>query len=51
MPGFIDSHSHADMTILKAPEACNLIMQGITTFVGGNCGRHQSGARRRSGIL
>lgn len=37
-PGFIDAHSHADMTILKAPEAYNLVMQGITTFVGGNCG-------------
>jgi N-acyl-D-amino-acid deacylase len=40
-PGFIDIHSHADFLvhaknhdeILKP-----LVMQGITTFVGGNCG-------------
>jgi len=37
-PGFIDPHSHADMTIFKYPLAENLVMQGITTFVGGNCG-------------
>jgi N-acyl-D-amino-acid deacylase len=37
-PGFVDMHSHADLTILKYPLAQNLIMQGITTFVGGNCG-------------
>ncbi len=40
-PGFIDIHSHADLSIhynnhdeLLKP----LVMQGITTFVGGNCG-------------
>lgn len=40
-PGFIDIHSHADFMI----QAKNhdeilkpLVMQGITTFVGGNCG-------------
>jgi N-acyl-D-amino-acid deacylase len=37
-PGFIDSHSHADLTIADCPEAENLVMQGVTTFVGGNCG-------------
>lgn len=37
-PGFIDPHSHADITIFDAPLAENLVMQGITTFVGGNCG-------------
>jgi N-acyl-D-aspartate/D-glutamate deacylase len=37
-PGFIDPHSHADLSILQYPRAENLIMQGITTFVGGNCG-------------
>jgi len=38
-PGFIDPHSHADMNIMKYPQAENLIMQGITTFIGGNCGK------------
>jgi N-acyl-D-aspartate/D-glutamate deacylase len=37
-PGFVDPHSHADMSILTYPRAENLVMQGITTFVGGNCG-------------
>jgi N-acyl-D-amino-acid deacylase len=37
-PGFIDPHSHAERTIQKFPLAENLIMQGITTFLGGNCG-------------
>ncbi|MCK4784420.1 MAG: amidohydrolase family protein, partial [Desulfobacteraceae bacterium] len=37
-PGFIDPHSHADHNIMKYPLAENLIMQGITTVVGGNCG-------------
>jgi N-acyl-D-amino-acid deacylase len=37
-PGFIDSHSHADLTIESCPEAENLVMQGVTTFIGGNCG-------------
>jgi N-acyl-D-aspartate/D-glutamate deacylase len=37
-PGFIDSHSHADMSILQYPLAESLVMQGITTFLGGNCG-------------
>ena len=37
-PGFIDIHSHADVTLPLYPEMSNLIAQGITTFVGGNCG-------------
>jgi N-acyl-D-amino-acid deacylase len=37
-PGFVDAHSHADLSILRVPGAENLLMQGITTFVGGNCG-------------
>jgi len=36
-PGFVDPHSHADISILRYPLAENLVMQGITTFVGGNC--------------
>ena len=37
-PGFVDPHSHADLTILGYPLADNLVVQGITTFAGGNCG-------------
>ena len=38
-PGFVDIHSHADTSILQYPLAENLVMQGITTFVGGSCGQ------------
>jgi len=37
-PGFVDAHSHADLTILWYPKAENFVMQGVTTFVGGQCG-------------
>jgi len=37
-PGFIDIHSHGDVNILQYPLAENLVMQGVTTFAGGNCG-------------
>ena len=47
-PGFVDAHSHADLSILQVPGAENLIMQGITTFVGGNCGISLAPVRDRS---
>jgi N-acyl-D-amino-acid deacylase len=37
-PGFIDAHSHSDMSILAAPEATGKTSQGITTEIIGNCG-------------
>jgi len=37
-PGFIDIHSHSDLSILVNPKAESKIMQGITTEVIGNCG-------------
>lgn len=37
-PGFIDIHNHSDITIFTFPEAENLVLQGITTIVCGNCG-------------
>jgi N-acyl-D-amino-acid deacylase len=37
-PGFIDPHSHADVTLLKYPLAESLLMQGVTTVIAGNCG-------------
>ena len=37
-PGFIDAHSHADWTILYYPRCESYVMQGVTTFVGGQCG-------------
>lgn len=37
-PGFIDTHSHSDFTILANPTAEGKITQGITTEINGNCG-------------
>jgi len=38
LPGFIDAHSHADWTLLHYPRCESYVMQGVTTFVGGQCG-------------
>ncbi len=37
-PGFIDMHSHADLTLPAFPQARNSVQQGVTTEVVGNCG-------------
>jgi N-acyl-D-amino-acid deacylase len=37
-PGFIDPHTHSDLTILLHPRAETAIRQGVTTHVTGNCG-------------
>ncbi len=37
-PGFIDTHSHSEFTLLADPRAEGKIFQGITTEINGNCG-------------
>jgi len=40
-PGVVDPHSHADLSVFRHDHAKilePLVRQGITTFVGGNCG-------------
>ena len=37
-PGFIDMHSHGDLTLAFYPEMESKVRQGITTIVGGQCG-------------
>lgn len=37
-PGFIDSHSHSDSSLLTFPDLKEKIEQGITTSVAGQCG-------------
>jgi len=49
-PGFIDPHSHADLMLMMHPPAENLVMQGITTFVGGNCGITLAPVKKRTHI-
>jgi N-acyl-D-amino-acid deacylase len=48
-PGFIDLHSHSDW-VVTIPEHAQILrpflMQGVTTFVGGNCGFSTAPIRR-----
>jgi N-acyl-D-amino-acid deacylase len=37
-PGFIDIHTHSDLSLLINPRAESKIRQGVTTEVVGNCG-------------
>ena len=37
-PGFVDIHTHSDLSLLSNPGARSKIRQGITTEVLGNCG-------------
>jgi N-acyl-D-amino-acid deacylase len=37
-PGFIDIHTHSDLTILLYPQAESAVHQGVTTHLVGNCG-------------
>lgn len=37
-PGFVDMHSHADLSLPLLPTADSCVRQGITTAVVGNCG-------------
>lgn len=37
-PGFIDPHTHVDMSVLYAPAMEPYLRQGVTTVVTGNCG-------------
>lgn len=37
-PGFIDIHTHSDLTRLRYPDGQTRVAQGVTTEVTGNCG-------------
>lgn len=37
-PGFVDIHTHSDLTLLSSPLAHSAVHQGVTTQVVGNCG-------------
>src|SRR5438874_866291 len=37
-PGFVDIHTHSDVTLLVDPAGESKVLQGVTTEVVGNCG-------------
>ncbi len=37
-PGFIDTHTHDDISVIRAPEMFPKLSQGVTTVIVGNCG-------------
>jgi N-acyl-D-amino-acid deacylase len=37
-PGFVDIHSHCESGILDNQTVHNMVTQGVTTVIGGNCG-------------
>ena len=37
-PGFVDIHSHGDMTALTVPDADSKVTDGVTSELAGNCG-------------
>ena len=48
-PGFIDMHSHSDVTMLDDPGGESMAFQGVTTEVTGNCSFSPFPAGRSSG--
>ena len=38
-PGFVEEHSHSDVTLIVDPLAQSAVRQGVTTLVVGNCGQ------------
>lgn len=37
-PGFVDCHTHSDLSLFTAPDATSRLYGGITTEIAGNCG-------------
>jgi N-acyl-D-aspartate/D-glutamate deacylase len=45
-PGFVDLHTHSDLTLLSDPRGLSKVHQGVTTEVVGNCGLGVTGPER-----
>lgn len=46
-PGFIDVHTHDDISVIRAPEMWPKLSQGVTTVIVGNCGISAAPVRLR----
>jgi N-acyl-D-amino-acid deacylase len=49
-PGFIDAHSHSDLSLLSDGRALSKVHQGVTTEIVGNCGLGVAPLTGRSAI-
>lgn len=49
-PGFIDTHTHDDTSVIETPQMLPKISQGVTTVVVGNCGISAAPVRLRSAV-
>jgi len=49
-PGFIDVHTHDDISILRNPTMLAKLSQGVTTVIVGNCGISASPVTLRGGL-
>src|ERR1700761_4899352 len=46
-PGFIDAHTHDDISVVRTPEMLPKLSQGVTTVIVGNCGISAAPVRLR----
>jgi N-acyl-D-amino-acid deacylase len=46
-PGFIDTHTHDDTSVIETPQMLPKISQGVTTVIVGNCGISAAPVRLR----
>lgn len=49
-PGFVDLHSHSDLSLLAYPGNESRVTQGVTTEVVGNCGMTPAPGNQGSGL-
>jgi N-acyl-D-amino-acid deacylase len=49
-PGFIDTHTHDDLEVLRNPAMLAKVSQGVTTVIVGNCGISAAPVQLRDGL-
>ncbi|MEO5815519.1 MAG: D-aminoacylase [Gemmatimonadaceae bacterium] len=49
-PGFIDVHTHDDISVIHTPEMWPKLSQGVTTVIVGNCGISAAPVRLRGDV-
>jgi N-acyl-D-amino-acid deacylase len=49
-PGFIDTHTHDDTSVIRTPQMLPKLSQGVTTVIVGNCGISAAPVRLTHGL-